>query len=298
VADRTLYAGQDLHVGEFRARPSRRPFEDTGPIRGFLVVFPRTSVVIRHAGADPVVADPTRAMLYNRGQEYTRRALGPRGDECEYFSYRPEVIAEALSPFDEAARDRVERPWTRSHVAVDATTYLLQRTVVEHLAHAATPDALFVEESMLRLLARCARAAIEADGRQKRARRPQTERDHRALADHCRRLLAQHLGEPLSLFELARAAGVSPFHLARVFQRDAGTTIHAYRHDLRLRTALERVSDGEDLTRVALDLGYTSHSHFTAAFRRAFAATPSGWRGQASKILTAERGGRAARSKA
>jgi AraC-like DNA-binding protein len=55
-------------------------------------------------------------------------------------------------------------------------------------------------------------------------------------------------------------------------------TLHAYVHELRLRTALERVADGEDLTRVALDLGYASHSHFTSLFRRAFGVTPSDFR--------------------
>jgi AraC-like DNA-binding protein len=40
--------------------------------------------------------------------------------------------------------------------------------------------------------------------------------------------------------------------------------------------ALERLDAGErDLTRLALDLGYSSHSHFTDAFRRSFGVTPS-----------------------
>ena len=35
-------------------------------------------------------------------------------------------------------------------------------------------------------------------------------------------------------------------------------------------------SSGErDLSRLALDLGYSSHSHFTAAFRRSFDVPPS-----------------------
>jgi AraC-like DNA-binding protein len=40
--------------------------------------------------------------------------------------------------------------------------------------------------------------------------------------------------------------------------------------------ALEPLADGAgDLTRIALDLGFSSHSHFTAAFRRHFGLTPS-----------------------
>ena len=72
--------------------------------------------------------------------------------------------------------------------------------------------------------------------------------------------------------------GTSPFHLARVFRRESGLTIHAYVHQLRLRTALERVMDREDLSRVAVDLGYATHSHFTASFRRSFGVPPSSLR--------------------
>ena len=52
---------------------------------------------------------------------------------------------------------------------------------------------------------------------------------------------------------------------------------------MRLRTALERAADpGADLTDLALDLGYSSHSHFTAAFRKAFGVTPSAFRRKAT----------------
>jgi AraC-like DNA-binding protein len=81
--------------------------------------------------------------------------------------------------------------------------------------------------------------------------------------------------------EIAARVGTSPFHLARVFRRDAGQTIHAYVHQLRLRTALARVMDREDLSRVAADLGYASHSHFTALFRRAFGVPPTAARDHA-----------------
>jgi AraC-like DNA-binding protein len=59
------------------------------------------------------------------------------------------------------------------------------------------------------------------------------------------------------------------------------TTLHAYRNQLRLRAALERVADpGSDLLSVAIDLGYSSHSHLSEAFRRTFKLTPSALRGR------------------
>ena len=65
------------------------------------------------------------------------------------------------------------------------------------------------------------------------------------------------------------------YHLARVFKERTGLTLHAYRDQLRLRASLDPVAEGRaDLTELALDLGYSSHSHFTDAFRRAFGAPP------------------------
>jgi AraC-like DNA-binding protein len=66
------------------------------------------------------------------------------------------------------------------------------------------------------------------------------------------------------------------FHLARIFKSRTGFSLHAYRNQLRLRSALERLREPNvDLTGIALDLGFSSHSHFTETFRRAFGKTPS-----------------------
>jgi AraC-like DNA-binding protein len=110
---------------------------------------------------------------------------------------------------------------------------------------------------------------------------------HAELADAVRRHLAARFAEPSSLGLIARAHGVSAFHVARVFRQATGQSIHAYRIALRLRTALERIADREDVATVALSVGFSSHSHFTSAFRRAFGVTPSQLR--SSKILTAAR---------
>ena len=70
--------------------------------------------------------------------------------------------------------------------------------------------------------------------------------------------------------------------LCRLFRRHTGMTLHEYRTELRLRDALDRLASRRgDLTRIALDLGFSSHSHFTAAFRRAFGMTPTAFVRQA-----------------
>jgi AraC-like DNA-binding protein len=103
------------------------------------------------------------------------------------------------------------------------------------------------------------------------------------LAEAARTVLARSFREPVTLDEVARRTGSSMFHLCRTFRRHTGSTLHGYRNQLRLRTALERAATPEsDLTELALDLGFSSHSHFTAAFRKAFGISPSAFRRKAT----------------
>jgi AraC-like DNA-binding protein len=65
----------------------------------------------------------------------------------------------------------------------------------------------------------------------------------------------------------------------RTFRAHEGLPIRRYLARLRLRLALEQLAEGgEDLTGLALDLGYADHSHFTNAFRREFGMSPSRFR--------------------
>lgn len=81
--------------------------------------------------------------------------------------------------------------------------------------------------------------------------------------------------EQLSVEELAEEARCSPFHLARLFRQDLGTSPHQYRLHLRLALALQRLEDASaGLADLAFDLGFSSQSHFGEAFRQAVGCSP------------------------
>jgi AraC-like DNA-binding protein len=106
---------------------------------------------------------------------------------------------------------------------------------------------------------------------------------HAAIALAAKRRLAARLDAPNRIAEIAGELGLSPFHLAHVFQRQTGMTLHRYLQQLRMASALVRLHDGEaNLSRLALDLGFSSHSHFTAVFRRHFGRSPSSFRATAA----------------
>ena len=102
------------------------------------------------------------------------------------------------------------------------------------------------------------------------------------LPKRAKEVLGRCFHEKRSLGELSDAVGCSPFYLARVFRRVDGRSIHQYRLQQRLARSLERIATGHEVAEVAFDLGFSSHSHFTATFRRAFGLTPVGFRRQAT----------------
>jgi AraC-like DNA-binding protein len=97
----------------------------------------------------------------------------------------------------------------------------------------------------------------------------------RVLIDRVQCHLRRHVSERIRMPELGRALGTSPSYLAEVFREIVGIPLHRYQLDLRLMRARELLGTQDDLARLALDLGFSSHSHFTTAFRRRFGDTPA-----------------------
>jgi AraC-like DNA-binding protein len=128
-------------------------------------------------------------------------------------------------------------------------------------------------------------------------RRSAQVRRARAL-ERVKEVVALAPADHWSVAKLAKVANLSPFHLSHVFREMMGTSIYDFVLQERLAHALDAVLDaGNDLTAIALDAGFASHSHFTARFRRFFGCTPTALRRAATvgriaelrKIMTARR---------
>lgn len=88
-------------------------------------------------------------------------------------------------------------------------------------------------------------------------------------------LLRQNLVDPPSLEELGRKIGCSHFYLSRIFSTHTGQTITQFLRDARLEKAAELLRLGEhNVTEAALDVGYSSLSHFSQAFHEKFGCCP------------------------
>jgi len=87
--------------------------------------------------------------------------------------------------------------------------------------------------------------------------------------------IESHYGDSVTLDDLARVAGISRYHLSRMFVHVTGISISCYLRDRRLSQAARSLADGKkDILDLALSLGYGSHEAFTRAFKRRFGVTP------------------------
>lgn len=266
-----VFAGELVKIGRWRLPAGHPHFRNSGPTRHYLFVFPRTSAWIQHAGGRPFVGDANIITYYNVGQEYTRGVITPTGDWCDYYAVHPELLRDVLRAWDPAAAEQPERILPFDHGPSDARAYLAQRSVYSYARGDASPDPLVVEESVVNILTHSIGLAYGS-----RASHGGRQED---VVERTREVIARRFTTRLTLGDLSRQTGSSLFHLCRLFRRGTGRTIHAYLNQLRLRASLAPVLDStKDLSEIALSLGYSTHSHFTAAFRSEYGITPSSMR--------------------
>jgi AraC-like DNA-binding protein len=132
-----------------------------------------------------------------------------------------------------------------------------------------TPDALEVEEGVVRVLARLLA---------RHGSRPLAPSNFPAPVTRALQLLNEAPEHPITLAELAALSGVSRFQLLRGFARAVGTTPHAYLLQQRVRLARRLLAAGRRPAEAAAEAGFADQSHLTRAFRRQFGITPARYR--------------------
>jgi AraC-like DNA-binding protein len=267
---RILFQSSLVQVGQFRCPTGHPRFADSGPTKTYCFVFPRTAVWIQHEDGPAFVADSTVVPLYNPGQPYRRGRISRDGDRTDWFGVNASVLRDALDAHASPAASGEHRLFQHGFSRAPVGTFVRQRHLFEYVRATAEPDALYVEEAVLRLLD----AVVAGFDGLRDVRTPQ----QRAVSEAARAQLNLSYPAHHDLTAFARCAGASVFHLCRLFKRHTGQTIHGYRNELRLRKSLELLGETDDILSVALALGYSGHSHFTAAFHSFFGITPSAYR--------------------
>lgn len=103
--------------------------------------------------------------------------------------------------------------------------------------------------------------------------------EHQAVR-RAREYLDAHYAENVTLDDLACAAYLSPYHLARVFTDEVGLPPHAYLTQVRIQHAKHLLSREYPLTAIAYEVGFSDQSHLNRRFKRIVGLTPGQYRKQ------------------
>lgn len=265
----TFFRTPLVRLGRFEASPDEPLFSEVSPPGHHLVAFPETELAISYERGGRFVVDPTVVTCYNPDDIYQRSAISPKGDRSTWISASPELILELLHALGEARPDSArifEVPVRRCPTEL----FVEERAIVQHATNRDV-DPLAVEERAISLLFDVLRSV----GEKGRAEPPGCSRASRRVVERALDFLAGGFRESDTVDQIAAHAGCSPFHLCRAFRAQTGFSMHRYRTALRLRHGFdELLRERRGITELALDLGFSSHSHFTARFRREFGRTP------------------------
>jgi AraC-like DNA-binding protein len=235
----------------------------------FQLCLPYRGMLVWHVGRDAVVGDANQMLFVTGGEKYRISQPHPEG-------YAELIVTPELSVLAEIADSDTDRlplhPLfrRRSRLASPRLQSFRARFLSWATRASIELDALMAEELVIALL----RAAVTDGNGHRDAARGSTDR----LIRRTKAFLEAEFANPIRLADVGRAVGASPAYLTHVFRRVEGTSLHQYLTQLRLARALVELPRTDDLTSIALETGFSSHSHFTRAFRRAFGVTPSAFR--------------------
>jgi AraC-like DNA-binding protein len=231
------------------------------------LVFPYRGVYVRHLGQDQAVAEANQVLFFN-GHESYRVSHPVAGGDASLTLIMSEALLRELAP-SSLLRDGSTLAFRRQRLRIDGRTQalvaLLRHSLRENIAEPLEAESLALTLVRRALGPRTTHAAGATIGRQR-------------LVDRVKLVLTSDLARRWTLAEIAGEVRGSPVYLTQVFQQVEGMPLYRYQLRLRLARALDLLAQCDDLTTLSLDLGFSSHSHFSAAFREAYGRSPSEFR--------------------
>jgi AraC family transcriptional regulator len=231
------------------------------------LVFPYRGVYVRHVGNDQAVAEANQVLFFNATEGYRVSHPLPGGDASLTLVIGESQLRE-LAPrtfLHNGTTLAFRQQRRRIDARVQALVALLRHSLRQKIAEPLEAESLALTLVQRALGPRTTHAAGASIGRQR-------------LVDRAKLVLASDLARRWMLAEIAAEMRCSPVYLTQIFRQVEGLPLYRYQLRLRLARALDLLPQYDDLTTLSLDLGFSSHSHFSAAFRGAYGRSPSEFR--------------------
>jgi AraC-like DNA-binding protein len=277
IARKSLFKSPILQIGLFETRGVSDRCGDVERQDRHSVVLPLAGVFAKHdAPGHQVIGTPSHAVFVASDTPYRISFPGGIGDRALILRFDDELAPERI--------DRRGDAGLVSNGLLPAAAMMLRHRLGARLMRDEVDD-FEIETIGLDLL----NASFGAMRKNRPAARLSAATRRLRAMERVKEAIAVAPSRKWSVTQLAGLANLSPFHFCHVFRQVAGTSIYDYVLQERLAQALDAVLDGDDdLTTIALDAGFASHSHFTARFRGFFGCTPAALRRTANTACLAE----------
>jgi AraC family transcriptional regulator len=277
IARKALFESTTLQIGLFEARGVSDRCGDVERQDRNAVVLPLAGVFAKHeAPGRHVLGTPSHAVFVAADTPYRISFPGSIGDRALILRFGEELAPEHV--------DRSGNARLASNGLLPAPAMMLRNLLGARLGQGEIDD-FEIETIGLDLLS----VSFDVMRQEKSDVRPAALTRRARALERVKEAIAVAPSHKWNVARLAKLANLSPFHLCHVFRQMAGTSIYDYVLQERLAHALHAVLDGgDDLTSIALDAGFASHSHFTARFRTFFGCTPAALRRTASAARLAD----------
>lgn len=235
---------------------------------GTHLVFPYRGAYVRHLGRDEAVAEASQVLFFNRGQGYQVSHPVRGGDACLDVLVDPALLRE-LTPknlLQEGATLAFKRQRLRIDPRAQALVALLRHGLMNGIAEPLEAESLALTLVQRSLNPKTSHAPADVSVSRLR------------LVDRAKLVLAGDLSRRWTLADIAAEVGGSPVYLTQSFQQVEGLPLYQYQLRLRLARALDLLGRYDDLTALSLELGFSSHSHFSTAFQKMYGRSPSEFR--------------------
>src|SRR6266702_542927 len=286
ISRKTLFESATLQIGLFEARPASDACGDVERQKLNAIALPISGVFSKHdAPGRHVIGTPSHAVFFAADTPYRIGFPGGIGDRAITLRFGEQLAPEPFA--------RGDGETLTSQGLLPASAMMLRNLLWARLERAEA-DEFEAEVLGLDLLNMSLKSVRTGNP----ALRSQAQVRRRRALERVKEAVALAPSRKWNVAKLADIANLSPFHLCHVFRDSVGTSIYDYVLHERLAQTLDAVLDcGGDLTVIALDAGFASHSHFTARFRSFFGCTPAALRRVATaahiaelrKIVTAQR---------
>ncbi|TPM97853.1 AraC family transcriptional regulator [Mesorhizobium sp. B2-1-3A] len=228
------------------------------------LVFPYRGVFVRHVGRNDAVAEANQLLFFNEAEPYQVSHPVEGGDACldlvmEEGQLRELAPKEQLRPADRLAFRRQRR---RIDPRAQALVAMLRHSLSRNIAETLEAETLALTLVRRSLGERTSHVAGASPGRQK-------------LVDRAKLVLSSDLSRRWTLAGIAAEVGVSPVYLTQVFRQVEAMPLYRYHLRLRLARGLDLLGRYDNLTTLGMDLGFSSHSHFSASFKQVYGRTPA-----------------------